>query len=83
MTLKPIEYAPRDGTWIILFGPSGYTTTPLRCEVCKYDMSRDARQRWVNHSNDSFLDGGDAPTHWLSLPQLNKKEPDSQRKVAQ
>jgi len=30
---QPIETAPRDGTWIMLAGDSGYTTTPLRVEV--------------------------------------------------
>lgn len=62
MRPRPIETAPDDGTYIILFGPSGYTTTPLRAEVCHYDAA------WVNHSGDSFLDGGGPPTCWLPLP---------------
>lgn len=70
MTLQPISTAPRDGTYILLFGPSGMTTTPLRCEVCKYDADYRPRQPWVNHDNNSFLDGGEAPTHWLPLPEL-------------
>lgn len=66
--LRPIETAPKDGTYILLFGPSGYVTTPLRCEVCRYDAEFRPLQPWVNHANDSFTDGGGAPTHWLPLP---------------
>ncbi len=64
----PIETAPRDRTYILLAGPSGYGTTPLRVEVCRYDADFRPLQPWVNHANDSFLDGGDAPTHWMPLP---------------
>ena len=71
--LQPIATAPRDGTYVLLFGPSGYTTTPLRCEVCRYDAEYRPRQPWVNHSNDSFLDGGEAPTHWMPLPGIAGK----------
>lgn len=66
--LQPIETAPRDGRYVLLAGPSGYSTTPLRFEACRYDVQFRPRQPWVNHSGDSFLDGGDAPTHWMPLP---------------
>lgn len=65
---QPIETAPKDGTYIILAAPSGYTGTPLRVEVCKYDAEYRPLQPWVNHSNDSFTDGGVEPTHWMPLP---------------
>ncbi len=65
---RPIKTAPRDGTWIILAGPSGYCSTSLRAEICHYDAEFRPRQPWVNHSGDSFLDGGEEPTHWLPLP---------------
>ena len=68
MRPRPIETAPRDGTYVILFGPSGYTTTPLRAEVCRYDAEYRPRQPWVNHANDSFEDGGGPPTCWMPLP---------------
>lgn len=64
-----LETAPRDGTYILLAGPSGYTTTPMRVEVCRYAEHR-PWQPWVNHANDSFLDGGEEPTHWRPLPSL-------------
>lgn len=66
--LQPISTAPKDGTYVILFGPSGYTTTPLRCAVCHYDPEYRPSYPWVTHSDDSFLDGGDPPTHWMPLP---------------
>lgn len=66
--MRPIETAPKDGTYILLFGPSGYITTPLRCEVCRYDDEYRPLQPWVNHADNSFLDGGGAPTHWMPFP---------------
>lgn len=70
ISLFPIKTAPKDGRFVLLFGDSGYTTTPLRCEVCKYDIDYRPLQPWVNHANDSFEDGGDPATHWLPLPKL-------------
>ncbi len=68
--LRPISTAPLDGEYVLVFGHSGYTTTPLRCEVCKYDAEYSPRTPWVNHSNDSFEDGGGIPEFWLPLPSL-------------
>ena len=70
MTLKPIETAPKDGSYILLFGDSGYTTTPLRCSVCRYDSSYRPLQPWVTYSNDSFLDSGDPPIYWCEIPKI-------------
>lgn len=67
---QPIETAPKDGTYILLAGPSGYINTPLRVEVCKYDAEHRPHRLWVNHASDSFLDGGEAPTHWMPLPEV-------------
>ncbi len=64
----PIDTAPKNGDYILLAGPSGYINTPLRVEVCRYDAKYRPLQPWVNHSNDSFTDGGEAPTHWMPLP---------------
>lgn len=68
MEWKPIETAPKDGTFIILAGPSGYSSTPLRVEVARYYPEYRPRNPWQTHSNDAFTDGGDAPTHWMPLP---------------
>lgn len=64
--LQPIETAPKDGSYILLFGPSGYITTPLRCEVgywCQHAKG------WLNHANNWFTEGGEPVTHWLPLPK--------------
>ncbi len=66
----PIDTAPRDGTWILLAGPSGYGSTPLRVEVCRYDPDYRPLNPWQTHSNDAFTDGGPEPTHWLPLPTV-------------
>lgn len=74
MTLQPLSTAPRDGTYILLFGPSGYVNTPLRCEVgcykADYAETMESPFGWRNHDGSCFLDGGEAPTHWLPLPEL-------------
>lgn len=69
MKLQPIETAPKDGTYIIVFGDSGYSTTPLRCSVCRYDAEYRPLQPWVTYSNDSFEDGGGPAIYWMELPE--------------
>lgn len=71
MKWQPIETAPRDGTYILLAGPSGYMGTPLRVIVCRYNPEFRPRQPWVDYAGDSFLDSGDAPTYWLPLPEID------------
>lgn len=68
--LQPIETAPRDGTFILLFGPSGYTSTSLRAAVCRFREGYVSP--WRNHAGDAFTDGGPAPTHWMPLPPATK-----------
>lgn len=63
MKLEPIATAPKDGTFIVLWGPSGYTSTPWQCAVGRW---RD--NDWRVHSNDLYTDGGAPPTHWSPLP---------------
>lgn len=65
MKLQPIETAPTDGTYLLLFGDSGCLGTALRCEVGCWS---DDKQRWDNHANNAFTDGGEEPTHWCPLP---------------
>jgi len=63
--LRPIETAPKDGTFILLFGDSGFMCTPLRCAVGRWSQYK---QRWNVHTGDAFEDDGDEPTHWMPLP---------------
>jgi hypothetical protein len=69
-TWLPISTAPRDKTYVLVAGDSGYTTTPLRVEVCRYDSDFRPLNPWVNHSDDSFTDGGPPPRWWMPLPPL-------------
>ena len=72
MKINPMSTAPKDGSFVLLFGDSGYVTTPLRCEVCRYAPSYRPRQPWVDYANDSFLDSGGPPVGWLPLPEVNE-----------
>lgn len=72
-TLQPIETAPKDGSYILLFGPSGYTTTPLRCAVCRYDDKFRPKNPWVDYGDDAFSDSGAPPTHWMPLPKTPRE----------
>lgn len=71
-TMYPMRSVPRDGSYVLLFIKSGYTTTPHRCEVARYDAVYRPRQPWVNYANDSVYDAGgdDADlVGWLPVPQ--------------
>ncbi len=74
--LRPIETAPRDGRYILLFGDSGYVTTPLRCSVGRYVPDYRPKNPWQTHSNDAFTDDGGLPTHWAPLPEGVVEQPD-------
>jgi hypothetical protein len=67
-TWLPIETAPRDKTYVLVAGDSGYIGTPLRVEVCRYDPDYHPLSPWVNHANDDYSDGGGEPKYWLPLP---------------
>lgn len=66
---QPMDTAPRDGSYMLLAGDSGFVGTPLRVEVCRYDPEFRPRQPWVTYSSDSFLDSGAPPIYWMPLPQ--------------
>ncbi len=65
--MQPIETAPSD-RFVLIAGPSGYSTTPYRFEACHRSNWGD--RAWRNHSNDRFTDGGPDATHWCELPLM-------------
>jgi len=70
MDLRPISTAPKDGTYVLVAGGSGYTTTPLRFAACRYDPEYRLIDPWVDHANDRFTDGGEEPKYWMLLPTV-------------
>lgn len=66
---QPIETAPKDGTVILLMGPSGYANIPYRAHVGYWQnyVMRPGGD-WRNHSDDWFMDDGADATHWMPLP---------------
>jgi len=73
---QPIETAPKD-RFLLLCGPSGYTTTPLVFTTgCMYSDYHAGR--WIDHANDDLTDWGFEPTHWAPLPEA----PDTQAQRA-
>lgn len=68
MNLQPIATCPKDGSHFIAWGPSGYTGTPLRCEVCRFDADYRPKNPIVNHAGDAFTDGGEPAMYWSPLP---------------
>ena len=73
MNWQPIETAPKDGRFILLAGDSGYYTTPLRVEVCRWYPEYRPLNPWQNHANDAFSDGGGPPLYWMPLPEPPKE----------
>ena len=65
---QPIETAPMD-QFLLLCGPSGYTTTPMVVTTGRMCSDYHAG-RWIDHANDDLTEWGFKPTHWapLTLP---------------
>ena len=61
-----IETAPKD-KFVLLCGPSGYTTTPLVFTTGIMRSNYHAG-KWIDHANDDLVDWGFEPTHWMPLP---------------
>lgn len=63
--LNPINTAPA-GAYVLLFGDSGYGSTPLRCEVCQFYPEWGG---WRTYAGEHFGDTGNPePVGWLPLP---------------
>jgi hypothetical protein len=63
--LSPMHTAPTE-SYVLLFGESGYGSTPLRCEVCQFLPDWGG---WRTYAGDYFGDSGNPePVGWLPLP---------------
>ena len=62
---QSIETAPKD-RFLLLCGPSGYTTTPMVVTTGRMCSDYHAG-RWIDHANDDLTDWGFTPTHWAPL----------------
>jgi hypothetical protein len=72
---QPIETAPKDGTFVLVSGDSGYVSTPRYVEVGRFIPAY--RDYFVDISGDSFTDAWpEHPTHWMPLPPPPAKEAD-------
>ena len=70
MNLQPIKTAPKDGRYILLFGPSGCTTTQFRCHVGRWDPDFHPFHPWQTYADDAFEDDGAPATHWCPIPDV-------------
>lgn len=69
---RPIGTSPRDGSWILLRGESGYIERPYRVNVGRWDSEYRPLSPWQTSESCSFEDDGDPPTHWMPLPNGGK-----------
>ncbi len=69
MNWEPIESAPRDGSWILLRGESGYVRRPFRVSVGCWNGEYRPHSPWQTSEACSFTDDGGPPTHWMPLPE--------------
>lgn len=61
MGWKPIESAPKDGTWFLAYGLG-----PLPCQVMQWaEYDGDGRLTWRDYNGFEYMEG---PTHWMPLP---------------
>jgi hypothetical protein len=65
---QPIGTAPKDGSWILLRGESGYIDRPYRVHVGRWDAEYRPHNPWHTSESCAFEDDGDPPTHWMPLP---------------
>lgn len=73
MFLQPIETAPKDGTWILLFGPSGYREPEIRCTVGCWSGPLPYppySEHWQTHNGSKFEYENCLATHWCPIPDV-------------
>ena len=74
---RPIATAPKDGTYVIIGGPSYCDETPLLFEICRWEVRRhDNKEGWWSYSNLNWSVRGENPggaTRWMPLPTNGKE----------
>jgi hypothetical protein len=75
MEWQPIETAPRDGTWVLLYF-DGWDTPSSEGQPTIYVGQWPPEDHW-RHDGTWYVDWGDLtqyhigpPTHWMPLPAL-------------
>jgi hypothetical protein len=75
---RPIETAPKDGTYVLLFFPSrpisDTFTGIVRSGCWGYVEDDDDSDGWYEHPEDDMTQraGDGLPTHWMPLPDPPK-----------
>ena len=67
---QPIETAPRDGTFVLLFGPDGIDMGKYEPWAADYGSGWE-RFRTAEYDNDGVMITH--PTHWMPLPPPPKE----------
>lgn len=74
------DQLPHDQEFVMVTGPSGYTTTPRYLTLARlyndYRPPIKGRLRWLTVSNDDVTDYHPEPTHWarIVLPPKEGKD---------
>jgi hypothetical protein len=64
MDWQPIETAPRDGTWILVYEGDWIDPRFVGHEVAHWSKSSFGNPAWRDSSDNVF----DGATHWMPLP---------------
>jgi hypothetical protein len=74
LDLRPMASAPKDGTFIYLYGGSGYVTFPFRVVIGRWVKAY--RDYWIDIEGDNFSDAGDArdPLFWSPIPKEHQQQ---------
>ena len=69
MEWQPIETAPKDGTWIMLFSPcEEFPTSDVTHWIAKYGyFDNSFEPGWIDQE-DALVMKEHEPTHWMPLP---------------
>lgn len=60
---QPIESAPKDGTRVLIYGPSDFIPGGRGISLASWDYST-----WVGDFHEEVY-AGEGPTHWMPLPE--------------